>query len=146
MPLLLQRIVLGIGPAVHGDLARMHFRRLLLAAGWLYFAVHRNAAAWRQMLYFCFIICQICIRDDLDIRQARTVIQLKKTEAGFRIAPGANPAVKGRGLPNRLGSPSIFNCKLLHRFQLSPSECRNNTNRIGRIIRHWRRAGTASRD
>jgi hypothetical protein len=54
------------------------------------------------MLYFRFIICQICIRNDLDIRQARAVIQLQKTEAGFRIAPGANPALQRRIVADRL--------------------------------------------
>ena len=79
MPLLLQRILLRIGPAMHDDLAGMHFGGLLLAAGGLHFAAHGDAATGRELLHFGLVIRQIGVGDDLDVRQARTVVQLQES-------------------------------------------------------------------
>ena len=62
VPLLLQRIGFGVGPAVDDDLGGVDFGGLLLAAGGLHFAVDRDAAAGREMLDFRFVVRQLARR------------------------------------------------------------------------------------
>ena len=79
VPLLLQRIRFGIGPAVDDDLGRVHFGRLLLAARRFHFAADRDAATGRELLHFRFVVRQLRIGDDLNVGQARAVVELQES-------------------------------------------------------------------
>ena len=59
MPLLLQRILFRIGPAMHDHFTRVKLSGLLLAARWLHFAVHRHTAAGRKLLDLRLVVRQI---------------------------------------------------------------------------------------
>jgi hypothetical protein len=48
----------------------MHFGGLLFAARRFHFTAHRDAAAWRQVFDLRFVIGQIRVGNDLDVRQA----------------------------------------------------------------------------
>ena len=83
MPLLLQRVCLRIGPTVYFHVRGVDLGCLSLAARLLHLAAHRDAAAGGELLHFAFVIRQLGIGDDLDVRQARAVIELGKLNPPF---------------------------------------------------------------
>ena len=48
-----------------------------------HFAFDGDAAAGRKMLDFGFVVRQLAVGDDLDIRQAGAVVQFQKAEAAL---------------------------------------------------------------
>ena len=47
-----------------------------------------------ELLDFALVVRQLRVGDDLDVGQARAVVQLQKAEPALRIAPRANPALQ----------------------------------------------------
>ncbi len=115
MPLLLQGIRLGVGPAVHNHFRRVNFRRLPAAARRLHFAAHRHAAARRELLHFALIVRQLRVGDDLNVGEARAVVELEKAEPTLRIAPRANPTLQRDLTADRVGLSCSGNRQLVHR-------------------------------
>ena len=103
VPLLLQRVRFGIAPAVDDQLGGVQLGGLLGAAGGLYLAAGGDAAAGREMLHFGLVVGQLRVGDDLDIRQARAVVQLQKAEAALGVAARADPALQRGCAADRRG-------------------------------------------
>src|SRR4051812_46423728 len=94
VPLLLQRILLWISPAMNDDLSGMNLGRLLLPTGGFHFSAHGNAATRRKLFDFGFIVRQLRVGNDLDVGEAGAIVQLKKAKTALGISPSANPALE----------------------------------------------------
>jgi hypothetical protein len=120
VPLFLQRVLFGIGPAVDGHLRGVDLGGLLLAAGGFHFATNGDAAAGREMFDFGLVVRQVLVGDDLDIGEAGAVVDFEEAEAAFGVAAGADPALQ-RGLAadgRRLAG--FANGEFFHGFVLGP--------------------------
>ena len=67
-----------------------------------------HAAAGRELLDLRFVVRQLRVGDDLDVGQARAVVELEEAEAALGVAAGADPAADGRLFADRGGLPGIF--------------------------------------
>ena len=65
--LLLQRIRLGVRPAVHDNFRSPHLRRLLAAAGGFDRPLNRDAAPGDELFDFVLVIWQVRIRNHLQV-------------------------------------------------------------------------------
>src|SRR5690606_8342258 len=83
MTLLLERVLLGIGPAVNGDAPRVQLGLLPFARGLFDLAFDRNAGTGAEAFDFDFVVLQRRIGNDLEVSQRRAVIELDKAEAAF---------------------------------------------------------------
>src|SRR5262249_15378062 len=117
--LLLQGIRFGIGPAVHGDAFRENFGRLPLSGRLPHVADDGDTGPGRQLFDLRLIVRQSAFGDDLDVAEARAVVELEEAEATLRIAASANPALELHVLADhhflaRLGDADLFHdCLLL---------------------------------
>ena len=107
MSLLLQRIGLRIGPAVDNDLSRVHFGFLSLRRRLPNFARDGNAATGSQMLDLRLVVGQGRLGDDLNVAEARAIVQLEKAEAALGVAAGPHPAVQLNLSADALGPPRL---------------------------------------
>jgi len=82
----------GIAPAVDDDLGRLDFGRLPFRGGYQHFAVDGDGAADVELLDLGFVVGQIAVCDDLDVAEARAVVELDEAEAPLGIAACADPA------------------------------------------------------
>src|SRR3954470_18943201 len=91
VPFLLERISLGIRPAVHGNFRRGDFGRLALALGSFHFAIDTDATTGDEFLNLGFVVLKLTIGNDLDVPLAGAVVELDKREATLGVAPRAHP-------------------------------------------------------
>jgi hypothetical protein len=114
MPLLLQRIRLRVARAVQNEFCCVQLGRLLSAAGLLHLASRCNATAGRKVLYLRLVVRQLCIRDHLDVGEARPVVEFDEAKSALRIPARANPTLQ-RDLPADVsGSACFADGELLH--------------------------------
>ena len=108
-PFLLQGIGGHVGRAVDGDGRGVDFGRLALAGRRLYQARDRNAATGRKVFDFRLVVRQAALGDHLHVAEAGAVVDFQETEAGLRVAAGADPAVEDHFAADRFGPPGVGN-------------------------------------
>jgi len=93
--LLLQRIALDVGRPVHDHASRLDLCALALAGRLLDQALDGHAAPRREALDVALVVGERGFGEDLDIAQARAVVELEEAETGLRVASRADPALQG---------------------------------------------------
>ncbi len=111
----LQGIGFGIGPAVHDQALGDQFGRLSTAAGGLDLTLDAHRAAGGQVFDFRLVVGQILLGDDLQITEARPVVQFQEGKPPLGVPPSAYPAPHARGLADRAFLAGVFDAKCFHR-------------------------------
>ena len=115
MALLLQRVGLGVGPAVDGDARRPAPRSAWpLAGDALTSPIDGDAAAGGELLDFGLVVGQLAVGDDLHVAVAGAVVELEKAEAALGIAAGADPALHLDLLADRRLAASVGDRESCH--------------------------------
>jgi hypothetical protein len=94
MSFLLQGIVAGRSPH-NRDLRGFEFKRLFCSGTFYQFAFNRQGRRNSEFADF-FKIGECIVKNDLQIFEARTVIEFDKAK-GFGVANGANSPIDGEG-------------------------------------------------
>ena len=95
-------------PAMHDQRRRLNFCRLSLATRLFHQTFDGNTASGGQLFDLTFVIRQVGIGDDLDVRHARTIVQFQETEATLRITSRPNPTLKTNVGSNQAGFSGVF--------------------------------------
>ena len=118
--LLLQRIALGVGPAVDGHAAGLHLGGLALAGRGLHQPLDAHAAAGGESLDLAFVIFQPGLGQHLQIAEARAVVEFQEAESGLGISPGADPALQQDFSPHGLGAAGLSDRRFFHIIYSNP--------------------------
>ena len=134
--LLLQRVRLGVRPAVDDDPAGPHLRRLLAAARGFDGPLNRHAAPGDELLHLALVIGQVRIRDHLQIAQRAAVVHLDERKAPFGIAPRPDPALHDATRADGRGLAGVFDGDAIH---VEPSVLSVVSGRVRGFILAFRR-------
>ena len=96
----------------------MHLGRLPFGGRLPHLAFDRDAATGREAADLAFVVFQLRVGDDLDIRLRRAVVQLQKAESALGIAARANPALQTNIAANRRRFTSRADAHSFHRRRL----------------------------
>ena len=115
MALLLQRIRRRVGPAVDGDFLGQHLGRLPLGRRGADHALDGDAATGGELEDLALVVRQRGLGDDLDVAEARAVVEFEEAEAALGIAARAHPALQHAFAADRLRAPRSGHADLFHR-------------------------------
>ena len=117
--LLLQRIALGVGPAMYGDTAGLDLGGLAFAGRGLHEPLDVHAATGREALDVRLVIGQRGLGQHLDITETGAVVDLDEAEARLGVAARAHPALEEDFAPDRIATAGLGHTEFLHHVLLS---------------------------
>ncbi len=105
---------------MHQHLLGMQFGGLPFAHRFSQVALDRNTATGCQSLDVRLVVAKGFFGDYLQVRHARTVIDLQEAESRLRIAPGSHPTADPYPLSDFLGLTRPPNTYVFHGYELIP--------------------------